>query len=320
MTIAIFSVLVFSVVQVGGTDAVLDNACALPGYLVLDASYVEATGDSEPYSLLHILTTVSWCLGYLGMPHFLLRFMAIEDENKLTLSRRVASVWVTISMVLVEVIGIAGCAMSAKGLLSLLHASDTETVIVQIAAFLSRFGILPALLAGLVLSGLLASTMSTADSQLLAASSSVSQNLLQEAMGLKLSPKAAMLAARGTVIVIAILGVVFARAPESSVFGIVSFAWAGFGVGFGPLVVCALFWKRTTLPGTIAGMAAGGVMVFVWKYLIKPLGGAWGIYELLPAFLTGILVIVTVSLLTKKPSARIEAEFDLATGHEMITS
>lgn len=265
MTIAIFSVLVFSVVQVGGTDAVLDNARALPGYLALDASYVEATGDSEPYSLLHILTTVSWCLGYLGMPHFLLRFMAIEDENKLTLSRRVASVWVTISMALVVVIGIAGCAMSAKGLLPLLHASNTETVIVQIAAFLSRFGILPALLAGLVLSGILASTMSTADSQLLAASSSVSQNLLQEAMGLKLSPKAAMLAARGTVIVIAILGVVFARAPESSVFGIVSFAWAGFGAGFGPLVVCALFWKRTTLPGAIAGMAAGGVMVFVWK-------------------------------------------------------
>lgn len=320
MTIAIFSVLVFSVVQVGGTGAVLDNARALPGYLALDASYVEATGDSEPYSLLHILTTVSWCLGYLGMPHFLLRFMAIEDENKLTLSRRVASVGVTISMALVEVIGIAGCAMSAKGLLPLLHASDTETVIVQIAAFLSRFGILPALLAGLVLSGILASTMSTADSQLLAASSGVSQNLLQEAMGLKLSPKAVMLAARGTVIVIAILGVVFARAPESSVFGIVPFAWAGFGAGFGPLVVCALFWKRTTLPGAIAGMAAGGVMVFVWKYLIKPLGGVWGIYELLPAFLTGILVIVTVSLLTKKPSARIEAKFDLATGHEMITS
>ena len=312
MTIAIFSVLVFSVVQVGGTGAVLDNARALPGYLALDASYVEATGDSEPYSLLHILTTVSWCLGYLGMPHFLLRFMAIEDENKLTLSRRVASVWVTISMALVEVIGIAGCAMSAKGLLPLLHASDTETVIVQIAAFLSRFGILPALLAGLVLSGILASTMSTADSQLLAASSSVSQNLLQEAMELKLSPKAAMLAARGTVIVIAILGVVFARAPESSVSGIVSFAWAGFGAGFGPLVVCALFWKRTTLPGAIAGMAAGGVMVFVWKYLIKPLGGVWGIYELLPAFLVSLAVCVVVSLVTPAPEADILAEFDAA--------
>ena len=318
MTVAIFSVLVFSVVQAGGIDAVLDNARALPGYLALDTSYMETTGGSEPYSLLHILTTVSWGLGYLGMPHFLLRFMAIEDEKKLKLSRRVASVWVTISMALVVVIGIAGRAMSAKGLLPLLHGSDTETVIVQIAAFLSRFGILPALLAGVVLSGILASTMSTADSQLLAASSSVSQNLLQEAMGLKLSPKAAMLTARGTVIVIAILGVVFARDPESSVFGIVSFAWAGFGAGFGPLVVCALFWKRTTLPGAIAGMAAGGIMVFVWKYLIKPLGGVWGIYELLPAFLTGILVIVAVSLLTKKPSAQIEAEFELAKGHETI--
>ena len=310
MTIAIFSVLVFSVVQVGGTGAVLDNARALPGYLALDASYVEATGDSEPYSLLHILTTVSWCLGYLGMPHFLLRFMAIEDENKLTLSRRVASVWVTISMALVEVIGIAGCAMSAKGLLPLLHASDTETVIVQIAAFLSRFGILPALLAGLVLSGILASTMSTADSQLLAASSSVSQNLLQEAMELKLSPKAAMLAARGTVIVIAILGVVFARAPESSVSGIVSFAWAGFGATFGPVMLFALFWKRSNKYGAISGMVAGGIMVFVWKFLVRPMGGVLGIYELLPAFIVASIFIVIVSLLTPAPEKEIVDEFE----------
>lgn len=312
MTVAIMTVLIFATAQAGGIGAVLDNAKSLPGYLSFGSTYLEETGTSEPYTLLHIITTVSWGLGYFGMPHFLLRFMAIEDEKKLKLSRRVASVWVSVSMALVVVIGITGRALSSKGILDTLHGADTETIIVRISDLLSGYGIIPALLAGLILSGILASTMSTADSQLLAASSSVSQNLLQEAFHLKLSQKASMIAARTTVIVIAVLGLFLAKNPDSSVFGIVSFAWAGFGAAFGPVVMCALFWKRATFPGAVAGMISGGVMVFVWKYLIRPMGGVWGIYELLPAFLVGTLMIVVVSLLTKKPSAEIEAEFELA--------
>ena len=167
-------------------------------------------------------------------------------------------------------------------------------------------------MAGIILAGILASTMSTADSQLLAASSSVSQNILQEGFHLKLSQKAGILAARLTVVVIAILGVIIARDPNSSIFGIVSFAWAGFGAGFGPVMICALFWKRTTFPGAVAGMVAGGVSVFVWKYLIAPMGGVFAIYELLPAFLVGIIVIVVVSLLTKEPGKEILDEFEAA--------
>ena len=119
-----------------------------------------------------------------------------------------------------------------------------------------------------------------------------------------------MVAARLTVIVIAVLGVIIARNPDSSVFGIVSFAWAGFGASFGPIVICSLFWKRTTLPGAIAGMIAGGAFVFIWKYEIKPLGGVFGLYELLPAFLVGIIVIFIVSLATKAPSKEITDEFE----------
>ena len=119
-----------------------------------------------------------------------------------------------------------------------------------------------------------------------------------------------MIVARITVIVIAILGIFIARDPNSSVFGIVSFAWAGFGAGFGPAMICALFWKRTTFPGALAGMITGGAMVFIWKYLIAPLDGTFGIYELLPAFVLGLLVIIVVSLLTKAPSDGIVAEFD----------
>lgn len=312
MTIAIFAILAFATATAGGIGAVVDNVKSMSGYLSLTNSYDPAANTSTPYNLLHIITTVSWGLGYFGMPHILLRFMAINDEKNLKLSRRVASIWVVIAMAVALCIGVAGRALSASGIIDTLVNADSETVIIKVAHLLSSYGILPALLAGLVLSGILASTMSTADSQLLAAASSVSQNILQEKLKLKLSTKQSMIAARVTVIAIAILGVIIARDPESSVFGIVSFAWAGFGASFGPIVICSLFWKRTTLSGAICGMAAGGVMVFVWKYLIKPIGGIFGVYELLPAFLVSIAVIVVVSLISKKPSDEIVAEFETA--------
>ena len=312
MTIAILFVLIYATVQAGGVGAVMENAKALPGYLSFGKTYLAATGSAGSYSLLTVVSTLAWGLGYFGMPHILLRFMAIEDEKKLKLSRRVGSIWVVIAMALAIMIGVVGNALSAQGSIEALDGSATETIIIRIATLLSTHGPLPALMAGLILAGILASTMSTADSQLLAASSSVSQNLLQDTFGMKLSQKTSMLVARLTVVFIAILGILIARDPNSSIFGIVSFAWAGFGAGFGPLVICALFWKRTTFPGAIAGMISGGVFVFVWKYLIKPMGGVFGIYELLPAFLVGLIAIVVVSLLTKAPSEEIQEEFDLA--------
>ena len=312
MTIAILFVLIYATVQAGGVGAVMENANALPGYLSFGKTYLAATGSAGSYSLLTVVSTLAWGLGYFGMPHILLRFMAIEDEKKLKLSRRVGSIWVVIAMALAIMIGVVGNALSAQGSIEVLEGSATETIIIRIATLLSTHGPLPALMAGLILAGILASTMSTADSQLLAASSSVSQNLLQDTFGMNLSQKTSMLVARLTVVFIAILGILIARDPNSSIFGIVSFAWAGFGAGFGPLVICALFWKRTTFPGAIAGMISGGVSVFVWKYLIKPMGGVFGIYELLPAFLVGLIAIVVVSLLTKAPSEEIQEEFDLA--------
>lgn len=318
MTIAIVFVVVFATVSAGGVGAVIENAKALPGYLSVTSTYAADTASAQPYGFLKIISTCAWGFGYFGMPHILLRFMAIEDENKLKLSRRVASIWVVIAMALAVCIGIIGNALSEQGIIATLVGSDTETVIVRIADFLSSFGILPALMAGLILAGILASTMSTADSQLLAASSSVSQNILQDTLRLNLSPKTSMLIARGTVVVIAILGVVIARDPNSSVFGIVSFAWAGFGAAFGPVIICSLFWKRTTLPGAIVGMVAGGATVFIWKYLVAPMGGAFAIYELLPAFLVGLAAIVIVSLLTKEPGKEILAEFEAAKGNNVI--
>ena len=152
--------------------------------------------------------------------------------------------------------------------------------------------------------------MSTADSQLLAASSSISQNILKDVLKIKISEKGTMLAARLTVVVIAVIAVFIASDPNSSVFGIVSFAWAGFGGAFGPVMLFSLFWRRTNRNGALAGMISGGAMVFIWKYLVRPIGGAWNIYELLPAFLVASACIVIVSLLTKAPEQEILDEFD----------
>ena len=308
MTAALLIVLVFAVNQAGGMDAVLTNAQSLAGYLSLSHIHDPATGGSSPYSLLTICSLLAWGLGYFGMPHILLRFMAIEEEKKLKLSRRVATSWVVISMAVAVFIGVVGNAMTANNTLE--HLEDSETIIVQISSLLSQFGIPAALLAGVILAGILAATMSTADSQLLAASSSVSQNLFVEFFGVKFTTKQGMIVARATMVIISLIAMFLARDPDSSVFRVVSFAWAGFGASFGPTVLFALFWKRSTKWGALAGMISGGAMVFIWKYLIAPMGGVWGIYELLPAFLVSSVMIVVVSLATEKPDAETERLFE----------
>ena len=312
MSLALVAVLVYGIGAAGGWDAVVANAQSLPGYLTMMASHNAAEGTATSYSLLDIVSTMAWGLGYFGMPHILLRFMAIEDEKKLVLSRRIASVWVIIAMTASIIIGMVGLGMTKAGALEYLSGSSSETVIVRIANLIAQHGILAAVLAGLILAGILAATMSTADSQMLAAASSVSQNILQEFGHMKLTERQSLFAARLTIICVSVVGVVLARDPNSSVFGIVSFAWAGFGGAFGAVMLCALFWKRCNWQGALAGMLAGGLMVFGWKYLVSPLGGVFGIYELLPAFLTSLLVCVVVSLVTPAPSVEIEAEFEAA--------
>lgn len=312
MTVALFVVIGFGVSVAGGFEAVFENAKSLPGYLSMTATYSSASDAAQPYPFLSIISTFAWGLGYFGMPHILLRFMAIDDEKKLPLSRRIASVWVVITLAVGVLIGVIGVSMSTVGAIPVLDSTTSETIVIQIADLLSKNGILTALLAGVILAGILASTMSTADSQLLAASSSMSENLLKGVFRLKLSEKKTMLTARLTLVVIAIIAVFIAQDPNSSVFGIVSFAWAGFGAAFGPVMLFSLFWKRTTRWGALAGMLSGGAMVFIWKFLLSPLGGVFAIYELLPAFLVACVLIVVISLCTKAPDKEIVAEFEAA--------
>ncbi len=127
---------------------------------------------------------------------------------------------------------------------------------------------------------------------------------------MKLTETAAMLTARATLIAVAVFGVIIAWNPNSSIFGIVSFAWAGFGAVFGPIMILSLYWKRANKFGAMAGMISGGLMVFIWKYLVRPMGGAWDLYELAPAFLVAVIVIVVVSLITAEPDKEVQDEFE----------
>ncbi len=312
MSIALIIVVIFGVNSVGGIDQVFANVKDLPGFLDFNATFDVANNTSSPYGIITIISTLAWGLGYFGMPHILLRFMAIEDENKIKLSRRIASVWVVIAMAIALFIGIMGYSMSQAGVLKTLEGSATETIIVEIARVLSENGIFFAIIAGVILAGILASTMSTSDSQLLAASSSVTENLMDGVFGVKLSDKAKVIVARCSVIVISIIAIFFAADPDSNVFTIVSFAWAGFGATFGPIMLFALFWKRSNKYGAIAGLLSGGVMVFVWKFVIRVqfADTVLDVYELLPAFIVACIFIVVVSLLTKAPEQEIIDEFE----------
>lgn len=311
MTIALFVVVGFGEGLMHGFSNIFSNVAQLDGYLNLFEGYNVVSKTTGSYGALPVASTLAWGLGYFGMPHILLRFMAIKDKNKLALSRRVASVWVVISMAIAVVIGVVGYNLMLKGIVpNYASTSEAETIIVDIAKYLSKFGSIPAFTAGIILAGILASTMSTADSQLLAAASSISENIFQGTFKVKLSEKASVWVARIAVVLISVVAIFLAANPNSSVFDIVSFAWAGFGAAFGPVVLFGLFWKRTTKEGAFAGMLSGGIMIFLWKFVIAKLGGVFAIYELLPAFIISCLFIVVVSLLTKKPSKEIEEDFE----------
>ena len=311
MTISLIIVIIFGIHQAGGWDAVVDNAKSLPGYFSITEIYDPVNKASSPYGFLTACSMLAWGLGYFGMPHILVRFMAIGDEKKIALSRRVASVWVVIAMFVALLIGMIGLAMSANGSIPVLEGSgNAERVIIYITNLMSAYGILPSIIAGVILSGILAATMSTADSQLLASASAISADLIQAFGKKKLDDETQVKVAKVTVILISIIAIFIAKDPDSSVFQIVSFAWGGFGAAFGPVVLLSLFWKRSNLQGAIAGMITGGTFVFIWKYGIAKLGGGFAIYELLPAFLIALVVNVIVSLATKAPDSEIVSTFE----------
>ena len=321
MIIALVGVFVCGTVKAGGINAVIENARAIPGYFSLTAIANPVTdtngvqqalngsplfGEGSEYGFLTILSTASWGLGYFGVPQVLLRFMAIRKSSELKRSRRIATVWVVISLTAAVFIGVLG-----RYLLPTDAALATQSGAENVFAHLAQLLFHP-LLAGVVMAGILAATISSSDSYLLIAASAVSKNIFGSVIKKNATDKQIMHVSRAVLLLITVFGMVIAWDENSVIFEVVSFAWSGFGATFGPIILFSLFWKRVNRPGAIAGMLAGGISVFVWKLLLKPLGGIFGIYELMPAFIVSCIFIVVVSLLTAKPSAEMEAEFEKA--------
>ncbi len=317
MIIALVTVLGTGIHVAGGVSAVAEKAREIPGFLeffgmanpTLTEGGTQAIvggspvfGEKLPYGFLSVISMMAWGLGYFGMPQVLLRFMAIRDEKELPRSRRIATVWVLISLCAAILIGVVGRALYPTALLT---GSAAESVFILLST-----NLLPALLAGFIMAGILAATISSSDSYLLIAASAFAKNVYKGVIKKDASDKQIMWMSRLVLVVIAIVAAVIALDENSVIFTLVSFAWAGFGATFGPLMLFSLFWKRMNRAGAVAGMVSGGVAVFVWKLLLKPLGGVFGLYELLPAFLISCLFIVAVSLLTAPPSKEIEEDFE----------
>lgn len=319
MIIALVTILAVGTVAAGGVASVIENARSIPGFfeffgiaspaLGADGNQLVVNGlpqfnEAGRYGLYTVLSTLAWGLGYFGMPQVLLRFMAIRNADELKTSRRIATVWVLISLVAAVAIGIIGRSLFPTDLSTY---SESESIFIVLSS-----NLLPAMLAGFVMAGILAATISSSDSYLLIAASAFSKNIYQHLIKKDATDEQVMKISRMMLLIISAIGIIIALDENSVIFTIVSFAWAGFGATFGPITIFSLFWKRTTREGAIAGMLSGGIMVFIWKLILKPMGGIFGVYELLPAFIISCIFIYAVSKMTEEPSDEIQNEFEMA--------
>lgn len=310
MFVAILSVpiVAYSIMtwETGFAPALVQNGVQNPA----DFMNFTKNGDGSTISAVSVISNLGWGLGYFGMPHILVRFMAIKNNEEVKKSRRVAIVWVVISLAMSCFMGLV-----ARGYLTTqLDGSNSETAFIRmISQLFSNNGIL-IFIGGIFLCGILAAIMSTADSQLLVTSSAISEDIFKGTIKKNASEKSALWVGRIAVIAVAVIAFLIALDPNSSIMGLVSDAWAGFGAAFGPVVLLALFWKRSTLPGAISGMAVGALTVILWDYPPfvngETIYAATGLYSLVVGFALALVVNVVVSLLTKKPSDEIVKEFE----------
>ncbi len=271
--------------------------------------------DGSNVSAISIISNLAWGLGYFGMPHIIIRFMAIKNDAEVKKSRKIAIVWCVLSLAAACFVGIV-----ARGYLTpQLDDVTKETAFIRlIQQVFSGNGVL-VFIGGIFLCGILAAIMSTADSQLLVTSSAISEDIFKGVIKRKdrssgSTEKSALMVGRIAVVVVAVIAFVIALDPESSVMELVKDAWAGFGAAFGPVVLLALFWKRSTLAGAVAGMATGALTVIVWDYLplvnSMTIYKASGLYSLVVGFALALVINVVVSLISKKPSQDMIDEFD----------
>ena len=258
-----------------------------------------------------MISGLAWGLGYFGMPHILVRFMAVKNEKEMKKSKGVAICWVLLSLVAAAVIAIIGRAYMDYSYI--VDEVGSEKIFIEMIKKVFLEDIRLPFVAGIFLCGILAAIMSTADSQLLVSASSISEDIVKGCIKKDISDKTIMWISRISIVVVAIVAFIIAWNPESSVMDLVSDAWAGLGAAFGPLVLCSLFWKRTNLPGAVAGLISGALTVIIWDYIPlmgSTIGNATGLYSLAIGFPISLIFVILVSLITKKPSDEIMKEFD----------
>lgn len=256
---------------------------------------------NQSFGVMSAISALSWALGYFGMPHIIVRFMGIRSNKEIGRARRVGMSWMLISYIGTFILGSLGTVyLKNRGII--LNGNTCETVFAETMKLMY-----PGFIAGIFLCAILAASMSTADSQLLSAASAVSNDIYKGIINKKASEKKVLLISRVTVLVIAAVAFILCLLPNNkSIMGLVSYAWAGFGACFGPIIILALFWKRCTKEGAIAGIIGGFITVVVWHNLK---GGIFNMYEILPGFIVCLLLAIVVSLFTKKDE-EIEAQFD----------
>ena len=284
-------IVVFSIGGVGDAANVFKNFQELAGT------------ELKAFDGMGIISALAWGLGYFGMPHIIVRFMGIRSNSEVGKARRIGIIWMIISYIGAILIGTLGTVYLKKFGITL-DSVSAETVFSE-----TMKNMYPAFIAGIFLCAILAASMSTADSQLLAASSAVSQDIFQGLIKKNAEEKEVMIISRFTVFLIALIALLLSLNPKSSIFNLVSFAWSGFGGTFGPLILLSLYWKRTTAPGAIAGLICGGITDVVWHYIPASVAKIFGLYEILPAFIVCLVVTVVVSLLTK-PDAEVLTKFE----------
>lgn len=317
MICALVVVFVGSVTAAGGVDNTVAFLQSIPGFLSgtqiatpivgedgrqMVENGLPLFGEAGDYGMVTIISGLAWGLGYFGMPQVLVRFMSATHSSELRKSRRIASVWVVVSLASAVSIGLIGRAVIPTEFLTQATAENVFIVLSNM--------ILPSFMCGLVVSGIFAASMSSSSSYLLISGSAVAENIYRGLIKKDATDAQVMIVARLTLVVVFIFGIGIALDENSSIFQVVSYAWAGFGASFGPLMLMSLYWRRTTLQGAIAGMVTGAVSVVVWNTFIAPLGGVFAVYELLPGFVLSMLAIIIVSLATKEPPAEVTDEFD----------
>jgi len=315
MFVAIVLVPAIVVCRAGGFAATVDGLNAINPYL---QSLFTSAATAKATGFIGLVSCLAWGLGYFGMPHILVRFMSIDNPAEVQGSRRIAMTWVTISLAAATVIGLVfHLYLKQQGLTLAQVGGDPEKMFMVMINGILANGFVARLFAGILLSAIMAAIMSTADSQLLVSASSFSNDLYKVVLRKKASNRELIFVSRLAVLAVAVVAIFMAMNTQSEFFKVVmkmvSFAWAGFGAAFGPLILLALFWRRTNLAGAIAGMLVGATTCFVWKFVLADSAATYpifGLYELAPGFLLAFVSIVIVSLVTGRPSAAIEAEFD----------